>query len=118
MSKNKGTVIQVMGPVLDIRFPEDQLPKLLSAIRVPNGDNTIIAEVAQPTGDSLSLFQSPPPPGNSAMTHQVSCLQLRGSCVRVWLLVSISFLPARAPVSLSPFVGPPKLLRCLPSPKA
>lgn len=25
-------------------------------------------------GLSLSLFQRPPPPGNSAMTHQVSCL--------------------------------------------
>ena len=53
MANNKGTVIQVMGPVLDIRFPEDQLPKLLSAIRVPNGDNTIIAEVAQHVGDNV-----------------------------------------------------------------
>ena len=30
MSKNIGTVIQVMGPVLDIRCPDDQLPELLS----------------------------------------------------------------------------------------
>ena len=58
------------------------------------------------TGDSLSLFQSPPPPGNSAMTHQVSCLQLRGSCVRVWLLVSISFLPAHRPRLPVPLRGP------------
>ena len=35
MSKHIGTVIQVMGPVLDIRFPDDQLPSLLSAIEVP-----------------------------------------------------------------------------------
>lgn len=40
------------------------------------------------------------------MTHQVSCLQLRGSCVRVWLLVSISFLPARAPRLPVPLRGP------------
>ena len=32
MSKNTGTVIQIMGPVLDIRFPERALPELLAAI--------------------------------------------------------------------------------------
>ena len=53
MSNNKGTVIQVMGPVLDIRFADDQLPKLLSAIEVPNGENTIVAEVAQHIGDNV-----------------------------------------------------------------
>ena len=47
MSKHIGTVIQVMGPVLDIRFPDGQLPALLSAIEVPNGGATIVAEVAQ-----------------------------------------------------------------------
>ena len=47
MSNNKGTVIQVMGPVLDIRFPDEQLPELLNAIRVQNGEQTIVAEVAQ-----------------------------------------------------------------------
>ena len=46
MAKNKGTVVQIMGPVLDIRFGEDQLPSLLNAIEVPNGDKTIVAEVA------------------------------------------------------------------------
>ena len=50
MAKNKGTVIQVMGPVLDIRFADDQLPGLLSAIEIPNGEHTIVAEVAQHIG--------------------------------------------------------------------
>ncbi len=50
---NKGTVIQVMGPVLDIRFAQDQLPQLLSAIQVPNGDSMIVAEVAQHIGDNV-----------------------------------------------------------------
>ena len=49
----KGTVIQVMGPDLDIRFGEDTLPELLTAIEVPNGDTTIIAEVAQHIGDNV-----------------------------------------------------------------
>ena len=53
MAKNKGTVIQVMGPVLDIRFADDQLPQLLSAIEIPNGENTIVAEVAQHIGDNV-----------------------------------------------------------------
>ncbi len=53
MAKNVGTVIQVMGPVLDIRFADDCLPELLSAIEVPNGDRTIVAEVAQHIGDNV-----------------------------------------------------------------
>ena len=53
MAKNKGTVVQIMGPVLDIRFEEDQLPSLLNAIEVPNGDKTIVAEVAQHIGDNV-----------------------------------------------------------------
>ena len=53
MSKNMGTVVQVMGPVLDIRFPDGKLPDLLSAIEVPNGENIIVAEVAQHIGDNV-----------------------------------------------------------------
>jgi len=53
MVNAKGTVIQVMGPVLDIRFSEENLPELLTAIEVPNGDATIIAEVAQHIGDNV-----------------------------------------------------------------
>ena len=53
MPNNKGTVIQVMGPVLDIRFGDDQLPALLNAIEVVNGENTIVAEVAQHIGDNV-----------------------------------------------------------------
>jgi len=53
MANVKGTVIQVMGPVLDIRFGEDTLPELLTAIEIPNGDATIIAEVAQHIGDNV-----------------------------------------------------------------
>ena len=53
MAKNTGTVIQVVGPVLDIRFPDGQLPELLTAIEVPHNGKTIIAEVAQHIGDSV-----------------------------------------------------------------
>ncbi len=53
MAKNIGTVIQVVGPVLDIRFQDDCLPDLLSAIEIPNGDSKIVAEVAQHIGDNV-----------------------------------------------------------------
>ena len=53
MTKNTGTVVQIMGPVLDIRFADGQLPQLLSAIEVPHGDNPIVAEVAQHIGDNV-----------------------------------------------------------------
>ena len=53
MAKTLGTVIQVMGPVLDIRFADGQLPELLSAIEIPHGDTTIVAEVAQHIGDNV-----------------------------------------------------------------
>ena len=53
MAKNIGTVIQVIGPVLDIRFPEGSLPELLNAIEVPTGEATIVAELAQHLGDNV-----------------------------------------------------------------
>ncbi|MBQ3146737.1 MAG: F0F1 ATP synthase subunit beta [Oscillospiraceae bacterium] len=53
MANAKGTVVQVMGPVLDIRFGDGQLPQLLSAIEVPHEDHTIVAEVAQHIGDNV-----------------------------------------------------------------
>ncbi len=53
MANNIGTVIQVVGPVLDIRFADDSLPELLSAIEVKNGDKKIVAEVAQHIGDNV-----------------------------------------------------------------
>ena len=53
MANHIGTVIQIVGPVLDIRFADDCLPELLSAIEIKNGDATIVAEVAQHIGDNV-----------------------------------------------------------------
>ena len=53
MANNRGTVIQVVGPVLDIRFEDGCLPQLLSAIEIPHGEQTIVAEVAQHIGDNV-----------------------------------------------------------------
>ncbi len=51
--QNKGKVVQVIGPVLDIRFEDGHLPELLSAIEIQNGDKKIVAEVAQHVGDNV-----------------------------------------------------------------
>ncbi len=53
MAKNKGTVTQIVGPVLDIRFADDHLPDLLTAIEIPHGEDTVVAEVAQHIGDNV-----------------------------------------------------------------
>ena len=52
--QNVGKVVQVIGPVLDIRFEDGQLPELLNAIEIRNGDRKIVAEVAQHVGDNVA----------------------------------------------------------------
>ena len=49
----KGKLDQIMGPVMDVRFPNNCLPPLLNAVEVYNGDEKITAEVAQHIGDDL-----------------------------------------------------------------
>ena len=53
MSQHIGIVTQIIGPVLDIRFPAQQLPALLNAIQIPQNGSTITAEVAQHIGDNV-----------------------------------------------------------------
>ena len=53
MAKNVGTVVQIMGPVLDIRFEEGKLPQLLNAIHIDQNGRTVVAEVAQHVGDNV-----------------------------------------------------------------
>ena len=48
---NKGKIAQVIGPVVDIRFEEGELPALKNAIEVNAGDHKVVVEVAQHTGD-------------------------------------------------------------------
>ncbi len=52
-TKNIGKVVQVIGPVLDIRFEDGHLPELLTAIEIMNGEKKITAEVAQHVGDNV-----------------------------------------------------------------
>jgi len=50
---NKGYVCQIIGPVLDIQFPDGQLPPIYSAIKIETADGIgNIVEVQQLLGDN------------------------------------------------------------------
>nr|QCI08221.1 ATP synthase CF1 subunit beta [Pterothamnion crispum] len=51
-STQKGAVIQIIGPVLDIEFPNGYLPKVFNALKVQGLDDTITCEVQQLLGDN------------------------------------------------------------------
>ena len=34
MSRNAGTVVQVIGPVVDVEFPADQMPDIYNALLI------------------------------------------------------------------------------------
>ena len=50
---HKGKVVQVTGPVLDVRFAEGELPDLNNAIEIEIGDRRLVAEAAQQIGDDV-----------------------------------------------------------------
>ena len=52
-NNNIGKIVQIIGAVVDIKFSKDNLPNLLNAIEIMNGDNKIIVEVAQHIGDDV-----------------------------------------------------------------
>ncbi len=53
MNKNIGKIVQVVGPVVDIRFEDNHLPELLTAIKIPLNNDYLVVEVAQHIGDDI-----------------------------------------------------------------
>ncbi|MDR0569711.1 MAG: F0F1 ATP synthase subunit beta [Clostridiales Family XIII bacterium] len=53
MSGNIGTIQQVIGPVVDIKFMPDEMPELLNAISIDMEGRRIVTEVAQHIGDDV-----------------------------------------------------------------
>ncbi|MBQ4321500.1 MAG: F0F1 ATP synthase subunit beta, partial [Oscillospiraceae bacterium] len=49
----KGTVSQVMGPVVDVCFEEGHLPSIHNALTMSKGGKTLTVEVAQHIGDNV-----------------------------------------------------------------
>ncbi len=54
METIKGKVIQVMGPVVDVRFNEGELPEIYNALKIDNNGKTLTVEVAQHIGDNTA----------------------------------------------------------------
>ena len=52
MSENKGTVVQVMGPVIDVEFPAGSLPSIKDALVVSMNGGKSVMEVAQHMGNN------------------------------------------------------------------
>lgn len=52
-NNNVGKVVQIIGPVLDIRFTKNNLPNLLNAVEINHDNRKIIVEVAQHIGDDV-----------------------------------------------------------------
>ena len=49
-----GKVTQVMGPVVDVRFKEGELPTIHNALTIPVGQKTLTVEVAQHIGNNTA----------------------------------------------------------------
>ena len=65
MSKElKGTVAQVQGPVIDVQFPQGELPSIQDALWLEAGGQKRVMEVAQHVGrDTVRCFMLSPSEG-------------------------------------------------------
>lgn len=54
MAENKvGKVVQVIGPVVDIKFDSECLPNIYNEIKIDMGDHELVVEVEQHIGDDI-----------------------------------------------------------------
>ena len=53
MEKNIGKVIQIIGPVIDVKFENGHLPDLLNAIEIEQDGKKVVLEVASQLGDDV-----------------------------------------------------------------
>lgn len=54
MSQHAGVVIQVIGPVIDIRFERGQLPNIYNSVEIQGPQGLIVAEVIQHLGNETA----------------------------------------------------------------
>ncbi len=52
MTQSKGFITQVLGAVVDVQFPDGNVPAILNAITTVNEGKTLVMEVAQHLGES------------------------------------------------------------------
>ncbi|MGN1479515.1 MAG: F0F1 ATP synthase subunit beta [Acutalibacteraceae bacterium] len=51
--KHIGKITEVVGPVIDIRFEDGELPEILNAVEIDNHGKKLVVEVAQHLGDNV-----------------------------------------------------------------
>lgn len=54
MSKNIGKIVQILGPVVDVRFEKSKIPAILNALELKYEGNKYVFEVAQHIGDNTA----------------------------------------------------------------
>jgi len=54
--ENTGSIAQIFGPVVDVRFPAGKLPAIYSALRVktPGGGEDLVLEISQHLGNDIA----------------------------------------------------------------
>ncbi|MBF7096151.1 F0F1 ATP synthase subunit beta [Alkalibacter mobilis] len=53
MAQNVGQIVQIIGPVIDVKFKREHLPKLYNAITIDHMGEKLVVEVAQHLGDDI-----------------------------------------------------------------
>lgn len=53
LTMNKGKIVQVMGPVIDVEFEEGKLPAIKDSIEVMNNGKRCVMEIAQHVGNGV-----------------------------------------------------------------
>ncbi len=48
-----GKIVQVIGAVVDVEFPQDAVPKVYDALEVTNGNERLVLEVQQQLGGGI-----------------------------------------------------------------
>lgn len=62
ITMKNGIVRRVIGPVVDVQFPDGKLPEIYSAVEIPLSERTVVMEAVQHLGNNsvrcLSLFST------------------------------------------------------------
>ncbi len=48
-----GKIVQVLGAVVDVQFPDGNVPSILNALTTQNDGKTLVLEVAQHLGENI-----------------------------------------------------------------
>ncbi|MGT9576420.1 hypothetical protein ACVWC5_05385, partial [Escherichia coli] len=54
-----GKIVQVIGAVVDVEFPQDAVPRVYDALEVQNGNERLVLEVQQQLGGGIVLVSFP-----------------------------------------------------------